>query len=327
MADYQQAHRAGYSATRILSNLARFAKKAERKLRHAGSAVEIFPELLHPIRVPQGFDEGSLLAWMNGFALDGQCGNKELTNYLNEDFRRFVLTMNLLPSNTGRLLEIGANPYFTSILIKRFTEYDLWATNFFGADHPPWSNHVMYNSTTGERYNFEFCNVNVEVDPVPYQEPFDVVLLCEVLEHLTNDPVACLLNLKNRLKPGGHLILTTPNVSRLENVARLLAGANLYDPYSGYGPYGRHNREYNKHELFLLLDRLGYQIEVMFSSDVHSNASANYFALNRFASLLDYRRLDLGQYIFIRCQSVTDAKEKLPSWLYRSYPSGRLDSD
>ncbi len=36
-------------------------------------------------------------------------------------------------------------------------------------------------------------------------------------------------------------------VSRLENVCRMIAGVNIYDPYSGYRPYGRHNRENNKH--------------------------------------------------------------------------------
>ena len=40
------------------------------------------------------------------------------------------------------------------------------------------------------------------------------------------------------LKPLGAMILTNPNVVRLENVAKLMSGANVYDAYSGYGPYG-----------------------------------------------------------------------------------------
>jgi hypothetical protein len=58
-------------------------------------------------------------------------------------------------------------------------------------------------------------------------------------------------------------------VSRLENVAKMIAGANIYDPYSGCRPYGRHNREYNKHELYLLLNYLGFTIDAMFTADVH----------------------------------------------------------
>lgn len=121
------------------------------------------------------------------------------------------------------------------------------------------------------------------------------------------------------MKPNGYLILTTPNVARLENVAKLLAGANIYDPYSGHGIYGRHNREYNKHELHLLLIHLGFDVEIIFSSDVHANNSGAFFDVGKFGHLLEFRKNDLGQYIFIRAKNVRDANKKKPSWLYRSY--------
>ncbi|CAH2771099.1 MAG: hypothetical protein CBARDCOR_1238, partial [uncultured Caballeronia sp.] len=77
------------------------------------------------------------------------------------------------------------------------------------------------------------------------------------------------------LKDDGTLVLTTPNVNRLENVARMIVGANIYDPYSDYGPYGRHNREY-KHELYTMLTYLGFPVEEIFTADVNPNLSANY---------------------------------------------------
>ena len=78
---------------------------------------------------------------------------------------------------------------------------------------------------------------------------FDHILFCEVLEHLTNHPLRAVLQLKKVLKPDGMLVLTTPNAARLENVVAFIEGRNIYDPYSAYGPYGRHNREYTRHEL------------------------------------------------------------------------------
>jgi hypothetical protein len=110
----------------------------------------------------------------------------------------------------------------------------------------------------------------------------------------------------------------------LENDARLLAGQNIYDPYSGYGPYGRHNREYTVVELRQLLDHCGYAVEEIFTSDVHPNPAGDYFPVERFESLLAGRPGDLGQYIFVRARRAGSANLQKPRWLYRSYPDAEL---
>lgn len=131
--------------------------------------------------------------------------------------------------------------------------------------------------------------------------------------------------IKRVLKPNGTLILTTPNVARLENVTRLISGANIYDPYSGYGPYGRHNREFNRHELDQLLRFEGYEPMVCFTADVHANNAQSFCSVERIADLLRYREHDLGQYIFVRATAKPEIQQTLrPSWLYRSYPEGEL---
>lgn len=50
------------------------------------------------------------------------------------DCERFLYTLNLIPEGaTGRLLEIGANPYFTTLLLKYFrSSLDMTLTNYFG---------------------------------------------------------------------------------------------------------------------------------------------------------------------------------------------------
>lgn len=300
-----------------------------RKLfnRVSSDIYKTFPEMVHPIHYPDGETEKSLLKYLSGFRLDDSKTN-ELDGYLKQDFKRFVYTINLLPEacRDESLLEIGANPYFTSILLKKFTNYRLFFINYFGEGHQD-GKQVQKSSQTDDVFEFEYLNHNIEAADLPFDEKFDVILFCEVLEHLTHEPLQALLRIKESLKDDGLLILTTPNVNRLENISRMIAGTNIYDPYSGYGPYGRHNREYNKHELSLLLAHLGFEIESMFSSDVHTNQSNHFFPVKGFSEnvlSIKNRKLDLGQYLFVKARNSLPAKTGKPSWLFRSYPADEL---
>lgn len=282
-----------------------------------------FPEMMYPITFPDGYTQESLFAYLKDFCLEG-ASPKEVEVYLSEDFLRFVYTLNLLPGKEGKLLEIGSNPYFSSLLFRKFTDYEVQHSNYFTAGLPRNGVQKMSNSLTGEVVEFKYLHFNIEEEEVPCDEKFDVGVFCEVIEHMTNDPVRALTNIKKSMKDDGCLILSTPNVSRFENVAKMLAGVNIYDPYSGFGPYGRHNREYNKHELFSLLTHLGFEIELIFSTDIHPDHSRGCFDPESFKSLLEFRKHDLGQYIFLRARNVRPAKAGLPRWLYRSYKDEEL---
>ncbi|KAG9581456.1 hypothetical protein KCV01_g15373, partial [Aureobasidium melanogenum] len=235
-----------------------------------------FPGITQPLPLPPDQDESSLKAYLGGFSLDG-APPAELANYLNEDFRRFVYTLGLVPDRPGQLLEIGANPYFTTILLKRYRRYTIHCTNYFGIDGGG-GRQTVRNAEANHEYAFDFMNNNVDVEDIPFDEVFDTILFCEVIEHLVTDPLNALRRIKARLAPGGALVLTTPNVNRLENITKMMAGQNIYDPISGYGVYGRHNREYNKHELYLMLDHLGFDLEALFSSDVHENHADAFYS-------------------------------------------------
>lgn len=107
-----------------------------------------------------------------------------------------------------------------------------------------------------------------------------------------------------------------------------MSGSNLYDPYSGYGPCGRHNREYTRHELALLLSHCGFEPEVMFSADVGPNRADAFCdprSLVPGLTELAARPNDLGQYLFVRWRKARERDPRLPHWLYRSYPAEQLE--
>jgi SAM-dependent methyltransferase len=279
-----------------------------------------------PVPLPEGLSLQDLERTYYSWSVDREPVG-HLDGYFCEAIWRFLYTWRIVRDDTGACLELGANPYFTTYLLDRHTRLDLTLANYFGeaGECTQPVSYVPPGSTERVEVERRSRLFNIEEDVFPYDaDTFDVVLFCEILEHLLMDPVAVLRQIHRVLKPGGILVLTTPNVARLENVLALLNGANIYDPYSGYGPYGRHNREYNRHELHRLLDFTGFDVESSFTADGHLTEHTRLPGYDLAAPLVDFRRQDLGQYLFVRAQARRPPRDALPSFLYRSRPEGEI---
>jgi SAM-dependent methyltransferase len=305
--------------------LRRILRKLGRKLR---MRLEPYPQSLLPrlrpvLCLPEGIAEEALRAWLEKVHPAG-APLEEMASYCREDFERFVRTWHLTVGLQGECLELGASPYFTTMLLRRFSSLRLTLVNYFGShvESGMLAQEVCFeNRQTGrpDRITLPTHHFNVENERFPFADgSFDVVLFCEVLEHLPHDPLFALHEIRRVLKPEGTLILTTPNVARLENVARLLAGENIYDPYSGYGLYGRHNREYTAEELRRLLEHVGFRAVTAFSADVHENRTNLFFPVSKLVPLLR-RDAEWGQYLFVKAQAAGPADNTRPAWLFRSY--------
>lgn len=289
------------------------------------------PEMLQPrayqpgLPLPEGFTKERILETFYSVRYDGK-EYPELRGYAVEDCERFLHTLELVPKGEGRLLEIGANPYFTTLLMRRFRPgYAIETTNWFGGPAGIGSQIVAYDGFDGapESFDAAFHSINIETMPLPFEDgSLDVVVFGEVLEHMTNHPWFAIAEISRVLKPGGTLVLTTPNVARLENIVALIEGRNLYDPFSKYGPYGRHNREYTRDELHRLLAHGGFESEVSFTANVHGDhpvSNVDWQAIAAAVSRIPHRERDLGQYLFTRWRKVAPAHPLRPAWLYRSY--------
>jgi SAM-dependent methyltransferase len=262
------------------------------------------------------------LASFDSFSLSPSEGR----NYVDHSLRRFIITTEMVPPPQPgqRLLEIGAHPYYTSVLLHRFRPYDIYSANFFGDAHERVGRQVVTSALYGESYECNFVNINVERDRLPYDDrTFDVVLFCEVIEHLTQDPTFALLEMHRVLKPGGHLLVTTPNVHRVEHLLRMLsASGNVFHPYSGHGVYGRHQREYAMSELRDLLEGCGY----LLSQAKIMNYEPSHASLTRaLKSVWPERRDNL----FVLARAGDSRRSYYPGWLYIARDAMRrvVDSD
>lgn len=166
-----------------------------------------------------------------------------------EKIFREIKKLNLLPNS--KVLDIGCYPpYLLDFLNKQ---------NF--KTHGICSQHETVDLPNVD-------TLNVDNDSLPYKDDqFDLIVMSEVLEHLTGDPINIFSEIYRVLKPNGFFLLTTPNVLRIQNIILLLIGKNIYfdldqlkNSNQNLGTiYFRHNREYTDRELFILLKKSGFQ--------------------------------------------------------------------
>jgi len=108
---------------------------------------------------------------------------------------------------------------------------------------------------------------DVETMELPFEPAsFDVVLLGDVVEHL-RDPTATLARLRPVLRPGGRVVLSTPNVANWAIRLSLLAGRWRY---TDRGILDRsHTHLFTRTTLREALERAGYVIDrIDFSAPV-----------------------------------------------------------
>ncbi|MCP3709715.1 methyltransferase domain-containing protein [Paraburkholderia sp. CNPSo 3274] len=224
-----------------------------------------------------GWEERHALLWRHAedirqylysFGIVGE-GSSFIPAYVNDALARFFNTIDLMAgSTTGRVLEIGANPYLFTVLLKKFADFDLTLTNFFHKSvyekEISQGRQVVRSDAFDEEYVFDYTSLNVELSDYPFEpSSFDKILFCEVLEHVIVNPLQIVPKLREILKPGGELIITTPNAVRLINFAHMLAGKNFFDRYhSDNGVYGRHNREFTLSEVVKLVEGEGFRIKL-----------------------------------------------------------------
>lgn len=262
--------------------------------------------------------DAELKNYLAGFDVFG-ANITEGQQYLAGAFQRLLTTLSMLPESPqtgGRLLELGASPFFLTILLKRVSSYSLTLANFFGDGHHSNGNgrQTVSNHACNESHTFYYDHFNIERDCFPYaDQTFDVVIFGEILEHLTLNPLHPLYEIRRVLKPGGYLLLTTPNVLACQNVLKLAAGRNIYDRYSGYGIYGRHNREYTPGEVVKLLQRSGFDLTHLRIEDVYAHRRL-------FVRLMKSLRPQWRDGIFALARASATPAPGYPKWLYQSMP-------
>lgn len=120
----------------------------------------------------------------------------------------------------------------------------------------------------------------------PQLPDHDLIVMAEVIEHLHTAPSLVLGCVASWLRPGGRLVLQTPNAARLQARVQLLAGRNPYEMIREDATQAGHFREYTAAELTALAGGAGLAVESLEAFNYFSYPSRRREAVNRLSAIL-----------------------------------------
>jgi glycosyltransferase involved in cell wall biosynthesis/SAM-dependent methyltransferase len=243
--------------------------------------------------------------------------------YASQHTTRLVHTLGMTPAGdpSKSILEMGAYLQITPAL-KFKLDYGKVRGCYYGK--LGCTSHRSVVSETGEVFTCEIDLFDAERDLYPYPaESFDTILCCELIEHLFADPMHMMTEINRILKPGGHLLLTTPNLGSRRAISGILQGHHpaffpaYIRPRDKEDETGaRHNREYVPMEIQHLLTGSGFEIVRLETGEFLDEPHPEFGWIDH---LLDHYKLhqtlrDDGIYALGR--KIGPIKERWPAWLY-----------
>jgi glycosyltransferase involved in cell wall biosynthesis/SAM-dependent methyltransferase len=247
----------------------------------------------------------------------------EAQTYSAQHKTRFVHTLEMVPPGDASksVLEMGAYMLVTPALHFQLG-YGCVRGCYFGK-----AGQVDHKSIVAEDGRPFACDVDhfdAERDPFPYADAsFDTVLCCELIEHLFGDPMFMMSEINRILKPGGHLLLTTPNLGSLRAISGILQGyhPSFFPAYirprkDGEEVEARHNREYVPMEIQFLFTDAGFEIVRLETGEFLDEPHPEFGWINH---LFDRYRLHptlRGDGIYCLGRKSGPVRDRWPAWLY-----------
>jgi SAM-dependent methyltransferase len=242
--------------------------------------------------------------------------------YIMEHMTRLVKTIDLIPAGNAEqsILEMGAYMQITPALKTRLG-YGYVRGCYFGELGT--TEHKSADSEAGEHFECDIDLFNAERDRFPYaDESFNTVVCGELIEHLFGDPMYMMSEINRILKPGGHLLITTPNIASIHGIAAILNRNHpgffvaYLKPSEDGTVDARHNREYAPGEIYRLMLDAGFEVVKIetgaFGEDPHPEHDWVWDLLKKSNLATDLR----GDGIYCLGRKVSGILQRWPDWLY-----------
>ena len=255
--------------------------------------------------------------------LEGWAAGEDSAGYLHTHSTRLLKTLEITPPGgpEDRVLEMGAYLQITPALRTK-KGYGEVRGCYYGTLGR--SDRRSVTSAEGEVFECTIDHFDAEKDPFPYPDAHFTTVICgELIEHLFEDPMHLMSEVNRILKPGGHLVLTTPNIAALRGISGILQGYHpgffhaYIRPAEGTGEVdARHNREYAPREIHLLLENSGFEVALLETGEFRDEPHPEFGWI---LHLLERYRLSTalrGDGIYAVGRKTGAVRERYPGWLY-----------
>jgi 2-polyprenyl-3-methyl-5-hydroxy-6-metoxy-1,4-benzoquinol methylase len=158
----------------------------------------------------------------------------------------------------GEVLEVGAWFGSFSLALRRLG-YDVVACDRYSSYAGAFDSNIELMRAEGIRV--VSTTRESELEQIAALDRFDIVVAGAVIEHVPHTPRHLLATLYGAVRPGGILLLDTPNVARYWNRRALERGETIFQPvedqFLSEPPWEGHHREYTASELRWMLEHIG----------------------------------------------------------------------
>jgi SAM-dependent methyltransferase len=192
--------------------------------------------------------------------------------YLRTHARRYALLLDLVAELAPKAILVVGPSFESAMLRARFPDATV--------DTLGWLDH-RFPLREGEQH----VELDLNADDYPELERHDVVVCCEVIEHLHVPATRVLRFLATGVAPDGHLLLQTPNATALPKRIRMALGRNPYDPIRDEPRNPGHFHEYTVPELRAAVEDAGLEVTRLLTANYFDHGSRKnraYRAVERF---------------------------------------------
>lgn len=155
-----------------------------------------------------------------------------------------------------RSLDIGCGYGTLSLYVKKVLNCDIYTTDFV-------EGYGKVPKLLSDRESNWFYKVsNIELEELPWNLKYDIILFTEVLEHLNFYPVPTLKKIHDALADRGRLYLSTPDAAQWGRLTKYYSDLEQMPlPEKGLPIVDDHVYVYTKAELLQVLSKAGFVIE------------------------------------------------------------------